>query len=224
MNSRNWVRLFFSTLLLGAISTLITSFFVKADSYMEYLQPLDLFEVVGLLLFFTALGLVFSLISQMGFFAYLTINQFGLGLFRSFWNPLQVGLIAFVLFDLVYFRYQGSEGEGSLLAYIFTALGILAFGWIVAERKARETNRKAFIPALFFMVAITSIEWVPGLRTTGSDYAWLMIVPLLLCNGYQLLLLHRLTNTDGRKEKSALTNEKAVGKSNKKSNSQSTNA
>lgn len=210
MNSRNWVRLFFSTLLLGAISTLITSFFVKTESYMEYLQPIELFEILGLVLFFTALGLVFSLISQMGFFAYLTINQFALGLFRKFWNPLQITLIAFVVFDLVYFRYQGSDGEGSLLAYTFTALGLLVFGWIVAERKARETNRKAFIPALFFMVVITSIEWVPGLRTSGSDYAWLMIIPLMLCNGYQLLLLHRLTNTKDKKENSELTRKKTT--------------
>lgn len=205
MNSRNVVRLFFSTLLLGAISTLITSFFVKSDSYVNYLQPVELFEVLGLLLFFTALGLVFSLISQMGFFAYLTINQFGLGMFRSFWTPLQVVLIVFVLFDLVYFRYQGADGEGSLLVFFLTALGILAIGWIVARRKAKETNKKAFVPALFFMVVITSIEWVPGLRASGSDYAWLMIVPLILCNGYQMLLLHRLTNAGKREDDSALT-------------------
>ncbi|GAE93682.1 KinB signaling pathway activation protein [Gracilibacillus boraciitolerans JCM 21714] len=44
------------------------------------------------------------------------------------------------------------------------------------------------------MVVITSIEWVPGLRTSGGDYAWLMIIPpLVLCNTYQLLILHRLT-------------------------------
>lgn len=205
MNSRKWVRLFLSTLLVGAVSTLITSFFIKTDSYMNFLQPFDMFELFGLFVFFVSLGLVFSLISQMGFFAYLTINQFGLGMFRNFWIPLQVFLIAFTIFDLVYFRYQGSNGEGSLFGYMLTAAGILAFSLAVAAKKAKETNRNAFVPALFFMVVVTSIEWVPALRTTGSDYVWLMIIPLLMCNSYQLLLLHRLTNEKSKKDTSVLT-------------------
>ncbi|MCT2536563.1 KinB-signaling pathway activation protein [Aquibacillus koreensis] len=194
MKSRNIVRLFFSTLLIGAASTLITSFFVKADAYKEFLQPFDLFEVFGLVVFFAALGFVFSLISQMGFFAYLTINQFGLGMFKGFWTPIQVVLILFTLFDLVYFRFiNATESDPSLVIYILVALTIFVYSWIVAGIKAKETNRTAFVPALFFMVVVTSIEWVPGLRTSGGDYAWLMIVPLLLCNTYQLLILHRLT-------------------------------
>ncbi|MDL4841424.1 KinB-signaling pathway activation protein [Aquibacillus rhizosphaerae] len=194
MKSRDIVRLFFSTLLLGAVATLITSFFVKAGSYKEFLQPLDVFEVFGLLLFFTALGFVFSLISQMGFFAYLTINQFGLSMFKGFWSPIQIILIAFTLFDLVYFRFRADESDTSLITYIIVALAIFIYGWIVSGIKAKETNRKAFVPALFFMVVVTAIEWVPGIRTSGGDYAWLMIVPLLICNTYQLLVLHRLTN------------------------------
>ncbi|WP_077624002.1 KinB-signaling pathway activation protein [Sediminibacillus massiliensis] len=200
MRSRDLVRMFFTTLLVGAVSTLITSFFVKSESYSEYFQPLNLFEILGLLLFFTALGLVFSLVSQMGFFAYLTINQFGLGMFRNFWPTIQVLLIAFTLFDLVYFRYRGAEGETSLLIYLLIAAAIFLYGWVVAKIKAKETNRQAFIPALFFMVVVTSIEWVPGLRSEGNVYTWLMIVPLLLCNTYQLLLLHRIT---GKKNENA---------------------
>lgn len=194
MKSRNLVRLFFSTLLIGGFSTLITSFFVKADNYQEFLTPFDFFEIFGLIVFFTALGFVFSLISQMGFFAYLTINQFGLSMFRSFWAPLQVLLILFTLFDLVYFRYQAAEGGTSIYLFLLVAVALFVYGWIISGIKAKETNRKAFIPALFFMIVITSIEWVPGLRASGSDYAWLMIVPLLLCNTYQLLILHRMND------------------------------
>ena len=203
MGSRNWVRMFLTTLLIGAASTLITSFFVKWESYLEYLQPLDLFEILGLFLFFSALGLVFSLISQMGFFAYLTINQFGLGMFRNFWTTIQVLLILFTLFDLVYFRYQAAEGEASVLPYILAALALFVYSWLVSWHKAKETNDKAFIPALFFMVVVTSIEWVPGLRAEGSDYSWLMIVSLLLCNTYQLLILHKLTDRKAVEEETA---------------------
>ncbi|ENH97833.1 KinB signaling pathway activation protein [Gracilibacillus halophilus YIM-C55.5] len=196
MNSRNVVRLFFSTLAIGGISTLIASFFVKTGAYIEFMNPIDWFEILGLFIFFLALGFVFSLISQMGFFAYLTVNQFALGVFRRYWPIVQIGLIAFALFDLVYFRFQ-AEG-GSLLTYILVAVLLLVYSWIVAGIKAKETNRKAFIPALFFMVVITAIEWVPGLRTSGGDYAWLMIVPLVICNTYQLLILHRLTDQSKR--------------------------
>jgi KinB signaling pathway activation protein len=194
VNSRRWVRMFFTTLLLGAVSTLLTSFFVKTNAYIEFLQPVDVFELFGLLVFFSSLGFVFSLISQMGFFAYLTVNQFGLGVFRGLWTPIQVLLIAFAIFDLIYFRYKAEDNQVSLFTYILVAGLILGYGWIISYIKAKETNKKAFVPALFFMVVVTSVEWVPGLRTSGGDYAWLMIIPLLACNTYQLLVLHRITN------------------------------
>ncbi|WP_138420142.1 KinB-signaling pathway activation protein [Aquibacillus sediminis] len=193
MKSRNLVRLFFTTLLIGGISTLLTSFFVKSETYAAFLNPIDVFEIFGLLIFFIGLGFVFSLVSQMGFFAYLTINQFGLGMFRGLWGPIQVILIGVTLFDLVYFRYKGSDGETSIYIYILVAVAIFVYGWIISGIKAKETNRKAFIPALFFMIVITTIEWVPGLRASGNDYTWLMIIPLLVCNTYQLLVLHRIT-------------------------------
>lgn len=153
-------------------------------------------EVLGLFLFFFGLGLTFSVVSMTGFFAYLFIHRMGLNLFRSFWPTIQVLLIAFVLFDLVYFPYQATNGEVAVYWYILMAAALLSVGWIVAKQKAKETNKHAFIPALFFMVVITTVEWVPGLQVEGTDYAWLMIAPLLACNTYQLLTLHRITKSD----------------------------
>ncbi len=164
---------------------------MKADQYRQYLSPFDFKELAGVLLFFLGLGLVFSVVSQTGFFAYLFIHRFGLNLFRSYWSPVQIVLIAFVLFDLVYFPYIGNE-DSSLHTHVLIAAGILAFGLIIAFIKAKETNKSAFIPALFLMVVMTTLEWVPGLRTEGSTYKWLMIVPLLVSNAYQIIMLHRL--------------------------------
>ena len=48
------------------------------------------------------------------------------------------------------------------------------------------------MPALFFMVVVTILEWVPALRINDTDWLYLMVIPLLLCNAYQLLILHRL--------------------------------
>ncbi len=197
VKSRNVVRLFFSTLLIGGFTTVIASFFVKWERYQEFLNPFDWFEVLGLIIVFSALGFVFSLVSQMGFFAYLTVNQFGLSIFRSFWPIIQIVLIGVTLFDLVYFRYKGVADESSIFPYLLVAMALFVYSWIIAGIKAKETNRSAFIPALFFMIVVTTIEWVPGLRTNGGDYAWLMIVPLIICNTYQLLILHRLQDKKG---------------------------
>ncbi|RWZ52086.1 KinB-signaling pathway activation protein [Halobacillus fulvus] len=203
MNSRKWVRLFLSTLLIGGSLTLISSFFFMQSSYAEVLQPFQPFELLGLVLFFSGLGFIFSIISQMGFFAYLTVNQFGKGVFKSYWVPVQLFLIAFTLFDLVYFRYIGADEGASVWPYLITALALLVLALLVAAQKARETNAHAFIPALFFMVVVTTVEWVPALRADGSDYVWLMIIPLFICNAYQLLLLHRLTGETHTVQKGA---------------------
>ncbi|WP_067730348.1 KinB-signaling pathway activation protein [Oceanobacillus damuensis] len=196
MTSRKLVNFLFKTFVIGGVAGLLISFFVKYEDYATYLSPFDFIEVVGIVLFFVGLGLTFSVVSMTGFFAYLFIHRMGLSLFKSFWPTVQVLLIAFVLFDLVYFPYQATAGEVSVFWYILMAAGLLGIGWIVAKRKAKETNRHAFIPALFFMVVITAVEWVPGLQVQGTDYAWLMIAPLLACNIYQLLTLHRITKSD----------------------------
>lgn len=200
MNTRKLVNLFFKTLVLGAFITIIVSFFVFTDDYAMNLNPINWFGLLGLLLWFSIYGMLYSVISQAGFFAYLFINRFGLGLFRSFWPTTQILLIAFVIFDLIYFPYKATAGDVSVWWYVLMSGAILGFGLAVAYIKAKETHIRAFIPALFLMVVMTSVEWVPALRTEGTDYAWLMIIALLACNSYQLLVLHRLTGSDNGQE------------------------
>ncbi|WP_156291796.1 KinB-signaling pathway activation protein [Oceanobacillus salinisoli] len=212
MNTRNLVNFLFKTALIGGIAGLIISFFVQYEVYAANLSPFNFMELIGLIIFNIGLGLTFSVLSMTGFFAYLFINRYGVSLFRSFWPVIQVVLIAFVLFDLVYFPYQATKGEVSIFWYILTVLALLGYGWLVALKKAKETKKNAFIPALFFMVVMTTVEWVPGLQVEGTDYAWLMIAPLLACNTYQLLALHRINNKS--EEKNLSRNHQAT--SNKK--------
>ncbi|WP_368653740.1 KinB-signaling pathway activation protein [Ornithinibacillus sp. 4-3] len=192
MNSRKLVGFFFKTLFLGAIICLVASFFIKSDVYLDNIKAGEWFGLVGLFAWYMVYGMLYSIISQAGFFAYLFINRFGLGLFRSFWPTVQGLLIAFVIFDLVYFPYKATEGI-ALYWFIAMALAIFAYGWIIAKIKAKETHARAFMPALFLMVVMTAIEWVPGLRSEGIDITALMIITLLACNTYQLLMLHRLS-------------------------------
>lgn len=192
MNTRKLVGLFFKTLFIGGIVAIVTSFFVKAEVYAENLSPFNWFGILGVILWYLLYGFLYSIISQAGFFAYLFINRFGLGIFRSFWPTVQILLIAFVVFDLIYFPYQATKGDVSIFWYVLMSGAILAFGLLIAKIKADQTNRRAFIPTLFLMVVMTTIEWVPGLRTEGTDVAWLMITSLLACNTYQILVLHKL--------------------------------
>lgn len=203
MNSRKWVRLFFTTLFLGGISTVFIGFVLEWDKYAKFFQNFDGKEILAISFWLMGVGFIFSVISQMGFFAYLTIHRFGLGMFRSssLWNTVQLFFIAFVLFDFVYLRsVLVATGEVSLGNNILVAGMLFVFGAIVAYIKSKETNKKAFVPALFFMVVVTILEWVPALRINDTDWLYLMVIPLLLCNSYQLLVLHRLI---GQKSKSA---------------------
>ncbi|WP_002204568.1 KinB signaling pathway activation protein KbaA [Bacillus cereus] len=202
MNSRKWVRLFFTTLFLGGISTVFIGFVLEWDKYAKFFQNFDGKEILAVSFWLMGVGFIFSVISQMGFFAYLTIHRFGLGMFRSssLWNAVQLFFIAFVLFDFVYLRsVLIANGEVSLGNNILVAGMLFVFGAIVAYIKSKETNKKAFVPALFFMVVVTILEWVPALRINDTDWLYLMVIPLLLCNAYQLLVLHRLI---GQKSKS----------------------
>lgn len=203
MNSRKWVRLFFTTLFLGGVSTVIIGFVLEWDKYAKFFQNFDGKEILAVSFWLMGVGFIFSVISQMGFFAYLTIHRFGLGMFRSpsLWNIVQLFFIAFVLFDFVYLRsVLIANGEVSLGNNILVAGVLFMFGAIVAYIKSKETNKKAFVPALFFMVVVTILEWVPALRINDTDWLYLMVIPLLLCNAYQLLILHRLI---GKTSKSA---------------------
>jgi KinB signaling pathway activation protein len=199
VNSRKWVRLFFSTLFLGGISTIIVGFIVKWDQYALLFEKADIKEILSVAVWLLGIGFIFSVISQMGFFAYLTVHRFGLGLFRSasLWNVIQIFLTAFVLFDLVYLRYTlFVEQNESVAADISMAVAILVIGLVVAYVKRQQTNKGAFIPALFFMIVVTIVEWIPALRANDEAWLYLMLVPLLICNAYQILILHSLVKKE----------------------------
>lgn len=203
MTSRNWVYLFFTTLIIGAVSTIFVGFAVEWSKYSVFFATFNIIEILSIAIWFIGVGLIFSLISQAGYFAYLTVHRFGLGMFKSLWGPVQILLTAFVLFDFIYLRYTTFAKEGdSLIPYVIPALLILIYGLIVAYYKMKQTNRTAFIPALFFISAVTIIEWVPALRANEKDWLLLMIFPLIICNTWQLFILYKL-NQKSKKAKNS---------------------
>jgi KinB signaling pathway activation protein len=189
MNSRNVVRLFMTTLLIGGVTGGIAGIIVRWNEFWHYFISFEVFSILSAFIWLFGVGLIFSVISQAGFFAYLTIHRFGLGLFKSLWNAVQVVLIVFALFDVVYLRYTSFESGEGIAPYLWPALFMLAAGLFIAFLKVKQSNRQTFIPALFFIVVVTIIEWTPVLK--GNDESWLyfMLVPLVVCNAYQLLSL-----------------------------------
>lgn len=218
MTSRNWVRLFFSTLIVGGITTAIVGFIVRWSQFHTYFTEFKVADILSALIWLIVMGFLFSVISQMGFFAYLTIHRFGLGIFKSvsLWNSVQIVLIIFALFDLVYLRYESFAKPGSpVFPYVGQAALILVLGFVTAWFKMKQTNQRAFIPALFFMIVATLIEWVPALRVKESTLFYPMMFTLLACNAYQLFILHTL-NLRSELERQKRVIEKRATDSNRK--------
>mgnify|MGYP002344545724 CR=1 FL=1 len=222
MTSRNWVKLFLTTLLIGAITSGIVGFIIRWEEFEPLFTNLDIVGIFTTLFWLMGMGLLFSVISQMGFFAYLTVHRFGLGIFKSatLWKWVQIFLIGFVLFDLVYFRYSVFAKTGdSLVPYFVPAIGIFLFGLIVAWQKTKQTNKEAFVPAVFFMVVISVVEWMPVVRVNNQSWLYFMLIPLLVCNTYQLLTLHKLNESSEQRRKDIEAQKKLKPKNQKKSKS-----
>lgn len=215
MNSRNLVRLFITTLLIGGVTGGVVGFIARWSEFEPYFTSFEITSILSTFVWLFGVGLIFSVISQAGFFAYLTIHRFGLGIFKSvsLWNAVQVVLIIFVLFDLVYLRFLTFGSDDGIGSYILLALVVLVIGMVTAYFKMRQTNRQAFIPALFFMVVVTVIEWIPVLNTNDEGWLYFMLFPLLVCNAYQLMILSNLINRSqkelaGKKIRKSTTGKK----------------
>lgn len=189
MNIRKWVYLFMTTLVIGGV---VGCLFGMIFSWNVLVDGGFLNFIIGMIEFF-GIGCMFSVFSQMGYFAYLTIHRFGMGMFGSFWNGILFVLTIFVLFDVFYLRQAAFHQPGeSIWGYVIIPLLLFAIGLISAYWKAFETNRRAFMPALFFMVVVTTAEWYYPLKANEPASMWPAFAVLAVCNLWQLILLHRL--------------------------------
>lgn len=214
MNSRNIVRLFMTTLLVGGVTAGIAGFVARWDQFSTLFTSYDLGEILSTFIWMFGVGLIFSVISQAGYFAYLTIHRFGLGIFKSvkLWSAVQITLILFVLFDLVYLRFVTFEDGEGIGSYVGVAVFLLVVGLVTAYFKVKQTNNQAFIPALFFMTVVTTLEWVPVLRVNHEDWMYFMLFPLLACNAYQLLILNKLIDRSRQELESKRTQKQPAAK------------
>lgn len=208
MTIRNWVKFFFNGLLIGGVVTAVLGLIVRWEFFSGYLAEGEVWQFTGALLWMIFLGFTMSVVAQMGFFAYLTIHQFGVNIFKTLtlWNWVQLLIIMVVLFDLIFFRFRLTSGDtGRTLLYLTLLASLVITAIVTAYLKAKWTKKHTLISALFFMIVVTTLEWLPALMVrSGNIDTWVTILlfPLLAVNAYQILALPKYnTMSDRDKEK-----------------------
>jgi len=193
LNLKKWFYLFTTTFLIGGVSATLMGIILERGT----LWNSGIANILIGLVWNFGLGATFSIVSQMGFFAYLTIHNVGVGIFKRIWTYIQVLLIIITFVDLIYLRYSvfGKEAGDSLWGYIIFPVLILLYSCLIAYFKVKQTNIRGAIPTVFVLFVVTVIEWIPALKQNNFSGMIYMLVPLLLCNTWQIMQLHRLTES-----------------------------
>lgn len=194
MSLRKWARLFWKTMLVGAVGAVIAGLILQfATGTIEFKGAVDML-IFPLILF--GYGALVSVYSQLGFFAYLTLNYMGVGVFkRKTWQYVQIVLSVLALLELMFLRtFVG--GEKNLTWDLLLGIGILITAAIVTYFKVKVTNINALIPTMFFMLSVTILEIIGVLKIGVNNATVFIIIPLLACNAYQILTLHKVTQDE----------------------------
>ncbi|MFC4778137.1 KinB-signaling pathway activation protein [Paenibacillus sp. GCM10023252] len=196
MNLRKWFFLFWSCMAVGGIVTVISGlimYWTTGDFEFAEISGLKAtgFNAMMMLI----VGVMFGAFSQMGFFAYLTLNFIALSVFRRsyLWNALQAYTTLFAVIGLGYLLF--TDRENNWFFWLLPLLLILGSAGI-ASIKVKQTNGSAYVPTLFLMFVVTFIEAWPSFDgETNMSAIVFMMIPLFFCNAYQILMLHRLVGT-----------------------------
>lgn len=204
------------TMLIGGGVTAVASLFIRWDFFQPYLAAGEFVEFIAALAWMVLLGFTMSVIAQAGFFAYLTLHQVGVGVFKTLtlWNWVQMLLIIVVLFDLIIFRFApDAESAGDWLFYIGLLIVLVGAAIATAIKKVKMTGKKhVLISSMFFMIVITSLEWIIALMGRQDNiniYVALLLFPLLAVNAYQLLMLPKYNEKSDQDRKKLEERRKA---------------
>jgi KinB signaling pathway activation protein len=190
---RKWFHLFWTTVAIGIIASIVVGLILE---FSDQEFPIPGISGVGFNVLNMILGgATISVLSQMGFFSFLIVRFIAMGIIRNktVWDLLQLAIVIVVLFDLVYLRYDRSNGLSSVFSLSIMPMIVLIVSLAVSYWKVRLTNRNAFIPTLFFMIVVTILEAVPALKLNNAPSSIYMLIPLFACNIYQIINLHKIT-------------------------------
>lgn len=213
MTLKYLIQFYRNTLLIGVIVTYISSLIFGYDKVTKYLVAGEVGEFVAASIWFVVVGLLVATISQLAYFIYLFINQLGIGIFGKIWPHVQIVVTVFTIFDLVYFRFLRFGGTDQIISFIWLPIVVIIFAIITSNIKNKQSKKNLWIPSMFFMIVMTTVELIPFLRVEDTSWIYLTIFGLLLCNSYQLIMLPKYNelSLEERKKK-----EKIKGTSTKK--------
>lgn len=187
---RKWFYLFWTTLLIGAGGAVIAGLALQiGNGGIQFKGTADLLLYSLILLGY---GVLVSVYAQLGFFAYLILNYTGIGVFpRKAWRYIQLVLAVLALFEpdvpahLCQRRPERPDGFDARCGY-----SVHCTYRILAQNAQHE--RVSLGPDLFFMTAITIVEIIGVLRIGVDNATIFILVPLIACNAFQILMLHRV--------------------------------
>ncbi|WP_440962453.1 KinB-signaling pathway activation protein [Paenibacillus nitricinens] len=190
MSIKKWFHLFWTTLLIGAGGAVIAGLALQfVNGKIDFKSVGDFFLYPLILLGY---GMLVSVYSQLGFFAYLILNYMGNGVFpQKVWKYIQLVLSVLALLELIFLRTVVG-GERNVMSDLILGIVILLAAIIVSYFKVKSTNSSALIPTLFFMTAISIVEVIGVLRIGVDSATVFIVVPLIACNAFQILMLHRI--------------------------------
>lgn len=189
MTLKYLIQFYRNTLLIGVIVTYISSLIFGYDKVTKYLVAGEVGEFVAASIWFVVVGLLVATISQLAYFIYLFINQLGIGIFGRIWPHVQIVVTIFAIFDLVYFRFLRFGGTDQIVSFIWLPIVVIIFAIITSNIKNKQSKKNLWIPSMFFMIVMTTVELIPFLRVEDTSWIYLTIFGLLLCNAYQLIML-----------------------------------
>ncbi|WP_339320508.1 KinB-signaling pathway activation protein [Paenibacillus sp. FSL R10-2734] len=190
MSIKKWFHLFWTTLLIGAGGAVIAGLALQfVNGTIDFKSVGDFFLYPLILLGY---GMLVSVYSQLGFFAYLILNYMGNGVFpQKVWKYIQLVLSVLALLELIFLRTVVG-GDRNVMSDLILGIVILLAAIIVSYFKVKSTNSSALIPTLFFMTAISIVEVIGVLRIGVDSATVFIVVPLIACNAFQILMLHRI--------------------------------
>jgi KinB signaling pathway activation protein len=196
---RRWFYLFCSTLGWGMLSGFITGIILIStnNEFVLWEESNPGFNAVNIINILLA-GATFSVLSQMGFFSYLIVRYIAIGLFKnkSTWELIQSVLVIVAVVELTFLRYINFAAPGETwLNFLLLPVVLLLIALGVSYWKVKLTKPSSFIPTLLFMYVVTILEAIPALRLNSPPSYFFMLTPLIVCNAWQILQLHRLIRT-----------------------------
>jgi KinB signaling pathway activation protein len=182
----NWLKMFGMTLAIGTVVSVVIGLIVQIAD-----PELTLFNYS--IVVFVISGLLYGTLSQLGFFAYMTLNYIALDMFRQrkIWLYIQWFLIILAFLYLVFLRAMSFDQLSRWHMYLILPALLFAASWGVAQWKVKLTNPTAFTPTLFFMAVVTALEAIPALRENDPLASAGMLIPLFACNAWQIVNLHK---------------------------------